>query len=63
MRLGSVAGTLLNEQGFSPDVIDLQLAHKDRNVESGAAGGSRARCRAICSLIVQPLAEVRRPGR
>jgi integrase len=27
----SVASTLLNEQGFSPDVIELQLAHKDRN--------------------------------
>ncbi len=27
----SVASTLLNEQGFSPDVIELQLAHAERN--------------------------------
>ena len=27
----ALASTLLNEQGFSPDVIELQLAHKERN--------------------------------
>ena len=27
----SMASTLLNEQGFSPDVIELQLAHQERN--------------------------------
>src|SRR5438105_643668 len=27
----SMASTLLNEQGFSPDVIELQLAHSQRN--------------------------------
>jgi integrase len=27
----SMASTLLNEQGFHPDVIELQLAHKERN--------------------------------
>jgi len=27
----SIASTLLNEQGFSPDVIELQLAHAERN--------------------------------
>lgn len=27
----SLASTLLNEQGFHPDVIELQLAHKERN--------------------------------
>jgi integrase len=27
----SVASTLLNEQGFPPDVIELQLAHRERN--------------------------------
>jgi integrase len=27
----SIASTLLNEQGFPPDVIELQLAHADRN--------------------------------
>jgi integrase len=27
----SMASTLLNEQGFSPDVIELQLAHAERN--------------------------------
>jgi integrase len=27
----SVASTLLNEQGFSPDVIELQLGHAERN--------------------------------
>jgi integrase len=27
----SMASTLLNEQGFPPDVIELQLAHADRN--------------------------------
>jgi integrase len=27
----SMASTLLNEQGFAPDVIELQLAHKERN--------------------------------
>jgi hypothetical protein len=26
-----MAGTLLNEQGFPPDVIELQLAHSERN--------------------------------
>jgi len=25
------ASTLLNEQGFPPDVIELQLAHAERN--------------------------------
>ena len=27
----SMASTLLNEHGFAPDVIELQLAHKERN--------------------------------
>lgn len=27
----STASTLLNEQGFAPDLIELQLAHKERN--------------------------------
>lgn len=27
----SMASTLLNEQGFPPDIIELQLAHKERN--------------------------------
>jgi integrase len=27
----TMASTLLNEQGFAPDVIELQLAHKERN--------------------------------
>lgn len=27
----STASTLLNERGFSPDIIELQLAHKERN--------------------------------
>jgi integrase len=27
----SIASTLLNEQGFPPDIIELQLAHKERN--------------------------------
>jgi integrase len=27
----SMASTLLNEQGFSPDVIEMQLAHAERN--------------------------------
>ena len=26
-----MARTLLNEQGFAPDVIELQLAHSERN--------------------------------
>jgi hypothetical protein len=28
---GSMASTLLNEQGFPPDVIELQLAHAERS--------------------------------
>jgi len=27
----AIASTLLNEQGFAPDVIELQLAHVERN--------------------------------
>lgn len=27
----SMASTLLNEQGFPPDIIELQLAHAERN--------------------------------
>ena len=27
----STASTLLNEQGWNPDIIELQLAHKERN--------------------------------
>jgi integrase len=27
----TIASTLLNEQGWNPDLIELQLAHKDRN--------------------------------
>jgi len=27
----SIASTLLNEQGFAPDIIELQLAHRERN--------------------------------
>ena len=26
-----MASTLLNEQGWNPDLIELQLAHKERN--------------------------------
>jgi integrase len=26
-----MASTLLNERGFSPDIIELQLAHAERN--------------------------------
>jgi hypothetical protein len=26
-----MASTLLNEQGFAPDIIELQLAHVERN--------------------------------
>ncbi len=29
--LRSMASTLLNEQGWNPDLIELQLAHKERN--------------------------------
>jgi integrase len=32
----SMASTLLNEQGFPPDVIELQLAHTARNKERAA---------------------------
>ena len=32
----STASTLLNEQGFPPDVIELQLAHVERNKVRGA---------------------------
>jgi integrase len=32
----SMASTLLNEQGFPPDVIELQLAHTERNKVRGA---------------------------
>ncbi len=32
----SMASTLLNEQAFDPDVIELQLAHKERNKVRGA---------------------------
>jgi integrase len=27
----SIASTLLNEQGFHPDLVELQLAHAERN--------------------------------
>jgi hypothetical protein len=27
----AMASTLLNEQGYAPDVIELQLAHQERN--------------------------------
>jgi integrase len=30
----STASTLLNEQGYEPDVIELQLAHKQRGVRA-----------------------------
>jgi len=30
-RFRSMASTLLNEQGFHPDLIELQLAHVERN--------------------------------
>lgn len=32
----STASTLLNEQGFPPDVIELQLAHVEKNKVRGA---------------------------
>ncbi|HTV76656.1 MAG TPA: integrase arm-type DNA-binding domain-containing protein [Steroidobacteraceae bacterium] len=32
----SMASTLLNEQGWHPDLIELQLAHKERNSVRGA---------------------------
>jgi integrase len=27
----TIASTCLNEQGWSPDLIEMQLAHRDRN--------------------------------
>jgi integrase len=36
----SIASTLLNEQGWNPDLIELQLAHKERN--KGRAAYNRA---------------------
>ena len=32
----STASTLLNEQGFHPDLIELQLAHQERNAVRAA---------------------------
>ncbi|MCL4780329.1 MAG: integrase arm-type DNA-binding domain-containing protein [Gammaproteobacteria bacterium] len=32
----SMASTLLNEQGWHPDLIELQLAHKEKNLSRGA---------------------------
>jgi integrase len=32
----SMASTLLNEQGWHPDLIELQLAHAERNKVRGA---------------------------
>ncbi len=32
----SIACTLLNEQGFHPDLIELQLAHAERNAVRAA---------------------------
>jgi integrase len=37
----SIASTLLNEQGFAPDVIELQLAHKDGSVRAVYNRGQR----------------------
>jgi integrase len=37
----SVASTLLNEQGWSPDLIELQLAHKERNKVRAAYNRAR----------------------
>jgi hypothetical protein len=31
-----MASTLLNEKGWHPDVIELQLAHRERNKVRGA---------------------------
>jgi len=39
----STASTLLNEQGFPPDVIELQLAHAERNkVRAAKRSASRS---------------------
>lgn len=37
----SMASTLLNEQGFPPDVIELQLAHAERNKVRAAYNKAR----------------------
>jgi integrase len=37
----TIASTLLNEQGFDPDVIELQLAHKERNKVRAAHNGAQ----------------------
>lgn len=37
----SMASTLLNERGFPPDVIELQLAHVDRNKVRAAYNRAR----------------------
>src|SRR5437660_651697 len=42
----SMASTLLNEQGFPPDVIELQLAHTERNKVSRVAPSGRLQCTA-----------------
>ena len=40
----SMASTLLNEQGFPPDVIELQLAHTERNKVRAAPDGFLRPC-------------------
>jgi integrase len=37
----AMASTCLNEQGFPPDVIELQLAHGERNEERAAYNGAK----------------------
>ena len=36
-----MTSTLLNEQGFPPDVIELQLAHVERNKVRAVQHGQR----------------------
>jgi len=35
----AVASSVLNEAGYRPDVIERQLAHKERNAVRGAYNG------------------------
>ena len=37
----TMASTLLNELGFAPDVIELQLAHAERNKDEQTGHGFR----------------------
>ena len=41
-RFRAMASTLLNEQGWHPDVIELQLAHAERNKVRAAYNRAQA---------------------